>query len=253
MIVVTELFSAEPVAVVAPTPVPVVPEGGRVFASPIARRIAKEMNIEISKFVGSGPNGRIILADVEEQAAAITAAPVEVAADAAPVAFAQVASGNFTDHPHTHTRQQIADQLTASKRNVPHYYLTVDVNLDEAMAVRSKFNAMMGADSEITLNDMIVKATALASKKVPDCNSAWMESYVRQFHYVDVSVAMSVEDGTVSPVIRDVHSKGLADISAEVRSLSEKAQVTISPHISAVLVHVNLVMVLCDSSLSLGS
>lgn len=222
--------STPPVAE-APTPTPSAPAskppvstGDRISASPYAKKLAKEKGINLKELKGTGPGGRIIAADVLEfQPAAdvvAEAAPESVFTTAVPVGD----EGYYTDVPHTNMRKVIANRLTSSKQNVPHYYLTADINLDALMALRSKLNGEIGPENKLSVNDFLIKAAALACKKVPEVNSSWLEHGIRTYDYVDVAVAVAVPDGLITPIVKDAHTRGLTSIGSEVKSLVDKAK-----------------------------
>ena len=195
--------------------------GGRVFASPLARKLASEGGVAVTALSGSGPGGRVIAADVREAIArgpVAAAAPSVAAPVAAPVAAAAAvavpdARSGFRDIPHSQMRRVIASRLTTSKQTVPHYTLTMDIALDALLALRASLNADLPADGKLSVNDFLVKASALALRKVPEVNSSWLEHGIRAYDYVDVAVAVAVPDGLITPVIRDADAKGLGGIS----------------------------------------
>ncbi len=157
---------------------------------------------------GSGPGGRIIAADVKEFAAA---APARASAAAA--APAAAAEGGFSDTPQSGMRRVIAARLTASKQAVPHYYLTSELCLDALLAARAQLNAELPPEAKLSVNDFLIKACAVACKKVPEVNSSWLGDVIRTYDYVDVSVAVAVPSGLITPIVRDAHAKGLTAIS----------------------------------------
>lgn len=174
--------------------------GSRVFASPAARRIARENGFPVSNVgAGTGPLGRIVASDVEAfvlnggSAAHSTSMPAGV------------------DFANNATRHSIAEKLTRAKQEVPHYYLTVDVDLTEVMRMRETLKTERALD--ISVHDFVLKASASAMKKVPDVNASWMDSFIRQFTYVDVNLAVNTERGLVMPVVRDLNSKSLLELS----------------------------------------
>ncbi len=191
--------------------------GERVFASPLARRIADQNNVNIAAVTGSGPHGRVIKSDVETAMAGGTTAR---AITAQPAVYGEVA---YVEMPLNNMRKVIAKRLTESKQTVPHFYLTVDCNLDALLKLRSDINARL-EDAKISVNDFIVRATALALMKVPASNASWHDTHIRQYQGADVSVAVALESGLVTPVVRSAHLKSLKDISAEVKSLAERAR-----------------------------
>lgn len=212
-------------------------KGGRIFASPLARRLAKEAGLDLSQVTGSGPRGRVVKADVEKAKAAPKAAPAvaPAAAAAPPAAAAQPATQPkpqlqpmpgqaYTEFPNSSMRKVIARRLLESKQTVPHFYLTIDVELDKLLALRADLNARPGADYKLSVNDFIIKAVALALRKVPAANAMWTDEAILRFDDVDVSVAVATEGGLITPVIRKADQKGLATISNEMKSLAVKAR-----------------------------
>ena len=189
----------------------------RIFASPLARRLAGSAGLALETVAGSGPHGRIVKADVE---AAIKAAPV--AAPRKPVA-----SGSFEpayeEIPNSSMRKVIARRLTEAKRDVPHFYLTVDCEIDSLLHARSELNALSDAH-KLSVNDFVVRAVALALRKVPAANAAWGEEAIRRYLDVDISVAVATPAGLITPVVRHADKKGLAEISAEIKALAAKAR-----------------------------
>ena len=168
---------------------------------------------------GAGPGGRIIAADVKEFAAA---APARASAAAA--APAAAAEGGYSDTPQSGMRRVIAARLTASKQAVPHYYLTSELCLDALLAARAQLNAELPPEAKLSVNDFLIKACAVACKKVPEVNSSWLGDVIRTYDYVDVSVAVAVPSGLITPIVRDAHAKGLSAISGGVKALVEKAR-----------------------------
>lgn len=203
--------------------------GGKVAASPLARRIARDNGVNISALAGSGTgwNGRIVRADVDDFIAAQSATPAVAEASGAASASAPASvparGGDFVDVPHTDARRRTAALLTESKRQVPHYYLTSEICLDELLAMRARINSSKPEAEHVSVMDLIVKAAAIASRRVPEANSAWLHDAVRVFDYVDIAVSTNTDAGIVTPVVRDAHSKGAADISADLRSLTAAA------------------------------
>ena len=217
--------------------------GARVFASPLARRIAAEKGLDLGKVQGSGPHGRIVRADVEAaKAAPAVAAPV--AAAAAPVAAAPatqapaMASGpstetvlkTYADRPFTEVkldgmRKTIAARLTEAKQTVPHFYLRRDIELDALMAFRAELNAKLeGRGVKLSVNDFVIKACALALQQVPAANAVWAGDRVLQFKKSDVAVAVAIEGGLFTPVLRDAEAKSLSALSAEMKDLAKRAR-----------------------------
>lgn len=194
-------------------------DDSRIKASPLARKMAKEKGYRLSDIKGSGPNGRIVKADVEsfDGKAAEKSAPTkeEKAAASAP-------SQNYEDVPVSQMRKAIARRLGESKFTNPHFYETIDIDMKKAIDVRKSLNAM--DDVKVSFNDMVVKACAVALKRHPKINSSWLGDVIRIHHDVHVAVAVAVEDGLLTPVVRNTDTKGYAAIGAEVKELAAKAR-----------------------------
>lgn len=209
--------------------------GERIFASPLAKTVAKEKGIDLSGVAGTGPNGRIIKADVEEltqKPRQVVQQVQQVQKEVQPKPALAPAVGDYTDIPTSNIRRVIAERLMESKRNIPHYYVTVECQLDGLMKVRNELNkAGEKRGFKLSVNDFIIKAAALAMKKVPAVNSSWQGDFIRQYHNVDVSVAVSTDNGLITPIVTSAEKRGLADISEQVKTLAEKArQGKLQPH-----------------------
>lgn len=222
--------AAAVVSVASPAPIAAI-SGGRVFASPLARRLAKDAGVDLADLKGSGPHGRIVKADIEQaklapkpSAAPKPAAPM--AAGPAPRPVAADAIGTpFDLVPHSSMRRTIARRLTEAARDIPHFYLTADCRLDALLALRSQLNKR-GDDLgfKLSVNDFVIRAAALALKRMPDVNSAWSEEGMLRFTAVDVAVAVALPGGLITPIVRDADKKGIAQISAEIRDLVGRAK-----------------------------
>lgn len=185
--------------------------GGRLKASPLAKALAKEKGFDINQIHGSGDGGRIVKKDVDG---------FQPSADAK---FApSIGTESFTEEPVSQMRKVIASRLAESKFTAPHFYLTLDIDMDNAIASRKAMNAP--GDVKISFNDMVVKATALALKKNPNVNSSWLGDKIRYNEHVNIGVAVAVPDGLLVPVVRFADTKGLAQIGAEVKDFAEKAR-----------------------------
>ena len=192
-------------------------DGGRVKASPLARRLAEEMGVDISRVEGSGPGGRVVKRDIEAAKAAGVPAPA--------VAAWVPDEAEYEDVPASQMRKTIAKRLVQSIGPVPTFYLTVDVDMGRVMEARESINAMLEKDGmKVSINDIVLKAVAGALRRHPECNAQWHESHVRRFNAVHLGVAVAIEDGLITPVVRDAHAKGIARISAEVRELAGRAR-----------------------------
>uniref|UniRef100_A0A8R1HYA1 Acetyltransferase component of pyruvate dehydrogenase complex n=1 Tax=Caenorhabditis japonica TaxID=281687 RepID=A0A8R1HYA1_CAEJA len=203
-----------------PQSVPVPPSNlGRVAASPFAKKLAAEQGLDLSGVAGSGPGGRVLASDLAQ-------APSKGATSAP----AQGVSGqDYTDIQLSNMRKTIAKRLTESKSTIPHYYLTSEIQLDTLLQVREKLNGLLskgtsGNATKISINDFIIKASALACQRVPEANSYWMDSFIRENHHVDVSVAVSTPAGLITPIVFNAHAKGLATIASEVVELAQRAR-----------------------------
>ncbi|XP_045226966.2 dihydrolipoyllysine-residue acetyltransferase component of pyruvate dehydrogenase complex, mitochondrial isoform X5 [Macaca fascicularis] len=225
-----------PVATVPPTPQPVAPTPsapcpatpagpkGRVFVSPLAKKLAVEKGIDLTQVKGTGPDGRITKKDIDSFVPSKAApAPAAVVPPTGP-GMAPVPTGVFTDIPISNIRRVIAQRLMQSKQTIPHYYLSIDVNMGEVLLVRKELNKILEGRSKISVNDFIIKASALACLKVPEANSSWMDTVIRQNHVVDVSVAVSTPAGLITPIVFNAHIKGLETIANDVVSLAAKAR-----------------------------
>lgn len=195
-------------------------ESGRFRASPVARRLAAESGLELSQIQGSGPGGRIVKRDIEsalEEGIPAAAAPAEVAAPAA--------VGEYRDLPLSQMRKTIAKRLTQSIGPIPHFFLTVEIDMTEAMAFRKKINERFKDEGiRVSPNDLTIKAVAAALRKHPWVNSSWTGEAIRQYDAVHIGVAVAVEEGLITPIIRNADKKGIAEISSEVKELAGRAR-----------------------------
>lgn len=191
--------------------------GSRVFATPLAKTLAAEKGVDLRSVAGSGPDGQIRANDI------ISARP---AAAATGVSVPSAATSSFTDLPLSNIRQVIAKRLTLSKQTIPHYYLNTDVNVDKILSIRKDLNVALEKRklNKISVNDFIIKASALACKKVPEANSAWMGDFIRQYSTVDVSIAVATDNGLITPIVFNAETKGLSQIAQDVASLAAKAR-----------------------------
>jgi pyruvate dehydrogenase E2 component (dihydrolipoamide acetyltransferase) len=203
-----------------PRSAPAAMPGDRVLASPLARRMAKGEGIELARLTGSGPHGRIVRADVE---AAIATGGARAAGgifaglgQSFPAAAARI-------QPHTTMRRVIAERLTLSKQTVPHFYASIDCDIDALLDLRKEINATDEA-LNVSVNDFIVRAAALALGEVPAANASWAEEGTNYFSAADISVAVATEGGLITPILRSAEKKGIAAISAEVRELAGRAR-----------------------------
>ncbi|QWT24540.1 2-oxo acid dehydrogenase subunit E2 [Subtercola sp. PAMC28395] len=224
--------------------------GGRLFVSPIVRRLARERGLDLSQVAGSGPGGRIVRRDIDslaatevaavptpelvgEQAAVAVAVPVAVAAPAAPAAAvaapaalptpaSAAPTGEYEEIAHTGMRRAIARRLTESKSTVPHFYLVADCTVDALLELRARVNQT--SPVKISVNDFVLKAAAAAFTDVPEANATWGENAIRRYSTVDMSVAVSIDGGLVTPVLRSVEKMALSEVSRTVVELAERAR-----------------------------
>ena len=225
---------------VSDTPKPVA-SGDRVFATPLARRIAEQSGVDLSAITGSGPHGRIVKADVEGKSGstaqtASASQPSKGAAMSAPVGMSDEAvlslfeEGSFEKKPHDGMRKVIAERLTESAQTVPSYYVTMNCELDALLALRAQMNSAAPKDADdkpaykISVNDFIVKAMALALQRVPMANVSWTSTDRIYHSKSDVGVAVAVDDGLFTPIVRDAETKTLSTISAEVKDMAGRAR-----------------------------
>ena len=213
---------------------------GRIFASPLARRMAQQAGLDLGAINGSGPQGRIVKADIEAALTSARAAPAD--APARPAAALQVPAapapspalskervaalaGNapYTEVPLTAMRRVIARRLTESKQTIPHFYLTVDCEIDELMKIRAELNAKSDAH-RISVNDFVIRAAALALRQVPAANASWSDEAILRWDTVDIAVAVALEDGLITPIVKNADRKGLATIARETKDLAERAR-----------------------------
>ncbi len=205
-------------------------DAGRIFATPLAKRIAKDKGIDLSAVKGSGPHGRIVKADVENGVSAAPKAAAPGAAATAPAlsadekinAFGQI----YTEMPVNNIKRITAKRLVESKTTVPHFYLTIDCRIDELLKVRETLNRAAGKDAayKLSVNDFVVKACAMALKAYPAANVSWDEQAIKQFKHADISVAVATPNGLMTPIVKKAEEKGLASISGEIKDLAKRAR-----------------------------
>ena len=230
----------------APSPVPAAngSAGPRVFASPLAKRLAKQSGLDLSALKGSGPHGRIVKRDIEKalsegtgktapapaaQAPAAGLAPAAPQAMPAEQVMKLFEEGTYEVVPHDNMRKVIAKRLTEAKSTIPHFYLTVDCELDALLALRKQVNEAAPVKDEkpaykVSVNDMIIKALALALQAVPDANATWTESGMLLHKHSDVGVAVAIPGGLITPVVRKAEQKGLAAIANEMKDFAKRAR-----------------------------
>lgn len=192
-----------------------VQSSGRLFASPLARRLAAQRGVNLAMLKGSGPNGRIVKLDIDSAASAAVS-PVP------PTPAIATTTVGYTEIPHSNMRRTIARRLSESKSTIPHFYLSVDCRTGRLLALRSEINS--GSSRKISVNDFIVRAVAVALREVPGANVGWTDTAMRQYQQADIAVAVSTDTGLMTPVIRSADTKSLSTISAEIADLSARAR-----------------------------
>ena len=214
-----------------PTPVsdPTISSGGKTRATPLARRMAREHGLEITQLIGSGPRGRIgksdVMAALETPVVAAPSATASATTDGATAVIASYEGRAFTEVPLDGMRRTVATRLTEAKQTIPHFYLRREVRLDALMELRKRMNQQLeNRGIKLTINDFIVKACAVALQEVPQANVAWAGDRILQFERSDLAVAVAVEGGLFTPIVRDADRKALSEISAEIKSLAGLAR-----------------------------
>ena len=201
------------------------PKGNRVFASPLAKRIAADKGIDLSSIKGSGPRGRIVKADLENAKAGSAKAPAAYAApqlsdDEKVNEFGMV----YTEVPNNNIKKITAKRLLESKNTVPHFYLTIECVLDNLLAARKEINDQANGEYKVSVNDFIIKANAMALQSYPAANTQWTDAALLQFKHSDISVAVATPNGLITPIIKQAETKGLRQISEEVKDLAGRAR-----------------------------
>ena len=207
----------------------------RVFATPLARRLAREKGIDLGSVTGSGPHGRIVKTDILDLNVSDVDTNQESLANPVLRTNVQQVSGSsitnlyadreYKEIPLNSMRKTVAARLTEAKQNIPHFYLRKEINIDELLQVRSRMNAHLAEkNNKLSINDFIIKSCALALQSVPTANAIWAEDKILQLKPSDIAVAVSVEDGLFTPIIRDADTKSLSNISKEMKELAEKAR-----------------------------
>jgi len=224
-----------PAAALAAAPTPAAASGTRIFASPLAKRLAQQHGLDLSRIVGSGPHGRVVKSDVDKAAAGggAKAAPAPAAAKGLPIAPSVPGTPAFGEPefdltPHSMMRKTIARRLQESKQFVPHFYLTIDCEIDRLLKVREEINAVAPKEGKgafkLSVNDLVIKACAIALKQVPAANASWSDEGVKMYKTSDISVAVAIPNGLITPIIRRAEDKRLSEISSEMKSLAARAK-----------------------------
>jgi pyruvate dehydrogenase E2 component (dihydrolipoamide acetyltransferase) len=202
--------------------------GDRVFATPLARRIAQQKNIDLKAIKGSGPHGRIVKDDVVNVKPALapapSSAPSVVSSGPNAKTLAQQLGMSFTEIPNNNIKKVVARRLLESKQTVPHFYLTIDCRIDELLKARQRLNDEAKGAYKLSVNDFVIKAAAMALKAYPAANVAWTDDAVLQYDHADVSVAVATLNGLITPIIKKAETKGLKQISSEMKDLAARAR-----------------------------
>jgi pyruvate dehydrogenase E2 component (dihydrolipoamide acetyltransferase) len=209
-------------------------DGDRVFASPLARRLAQAAGLDLKAIAGSGPHGRVIKADVDAArgkapttapSAQQGSAPVQAPRQAQSLEQMGIAPGSYDLVPLDGMRKTIARRMTDSFRDVPHFPLTIDVEIDALLAARAKINAMLEKDGvKVSVNDLVIKAVATALRRVPEANASYTPDGIAMHHHADIAMAVAIDGGLITPIIRAAETKGLAQIAVEAKDLAERAR-----------------------------
>jgi len=213
-------------------------DGSRIFASPLARRIAEQKGLDLTSVTGSGPHGRIIKADVEAakpgqarppvaQPGAPAAAPASAAPPRQVQSLAQmgIPDGSYDLIPLDGMRKTVARRMTESFRDVPHFPLTLDIEIDELLAARARVNKLLEPQGvKVSVNDLVIKAAAVALKQVPEANASYSPEGIAMHHHADIAIAVALEHGLITPILRAAETKGLAQIAREAKDLAERAR-----------------------------
>jgi pyruvate dehydrogenase E2 component (dihydrolipoamide acetyltransferase) len=217
-----------PVAKSAPAPQPAKENHERIFVSPLAKRLAKQAGIDLSTIKGSGPNGRIVKADLDKAPAPAAPAPAAAPAAPKPAAPAPVITAPHKKIPNSTMRKVIAKRLLESKQTVPHFYVTTNIEIDALLKLRAELNAKSpkeGAGAfKLSVNDLVIKACAVALRRHPMVNSSYTEDAIIQYDDVDISIAVAIPDGLITPIIRKADAQGLAAISNAMKDLGARAK-----------------------------
>ena len=209
-----------------------------MFASPLARRLAKEAGIDVARITGTGPHGRVVARDGDQAKSGKGLKPAAAGGAPAPAAVgptdqqvrALFRDGSYEAVPHDNMRKVIAQRLSASDRDIPQYYLTADCDIGKLVAAREEINALAPKDKDgkpaykLSVNDFVIKALAMALQRVPDANVSWTDEAMLHHKVSDISVAVSIPTGLITPIIRDAHIKSVSQISADMKDLAARAK-----------------------------
>lgn len=198
--------------------------GNRIFVSPLARRLAAERNIDLSQVKGSGPHGRIIKSDIESFKPGAAAGTMRAPAGPDAKQLADLLGMKYKEIPNNNIKKVTAQRLVESKQTVPHFYLTIDCDIDNLLQTRKEVNEKAAGKYKLSVNDFVVKACAMALKAYPAANVSWSEAAILQYESADISVAVSTPNGLITPIVRGADEKGMKEISEEVKDLAARAR-----------------------------
>lgn len=219
--------TSEPMAPTAVKPAENAPARDRIVASPLAKKIAENHQLDLKTLAGTGPRGRIVKTDVEAALSRASSAP----SLAAPSPTQLSGETSYTIEPLSMMRKVIAQRLTESKSTIPHFYLSIDCILDDLLAARADLNKGLADNEKISINDFVIKATAMALKKVPAANASFQGQSIHRYDSADISVAVAIEGGLVTPILRNASEKSLGALSQEMKELAAKARAgKLKPH-----------------------
>ncbi len=219
-----ERDAPQPAAAVSEPAAPGAAEGGRVLASPVALRMAAELGIDLRQVPGSGPMGRVIKRDIESYLQERDKAPQVAAPPPMPTPSYEPSGADYTVEPLSGIRQTIGKRMTESKQTAPHFYVTMDIDMAAAMALRSQLNTVLPETDKISVNDLVQKAAAIALREFPKINASWSAEGIRVHHQVNIGHAVARENGLMTAVVRDVDKKPLAQVARETRDLATRAR-----------------------------
>ncbi|TPX62188.1 dihydrolipoyllysine-residue acetyltransferase [Powellomyces hirtus] len=197
----------------------------RIIASPLAKTLAAEKGIDLGSITGTGPNGRIVKDDVLNYKAPAAGKATSSAASSKAPAAAPAPGATYVDIPLSNVRKVIATRLAESKQQIPHYYLTQEINVDKILKLREVLNSQSNGKFKLSVNDFVIKASALALKAVPEVNSSWQGTTIRQFNNADIAVAVATDNGLITPIVKRAETVGLSEISTSVKELAARARI----------------------------
>lgn len=200
------------------------PSGNRIFVSPLARRLAAERNIDLSQIKGSGPHGRIVKSDIESFRPGAAGGTMRAPSGPDAKQLADLLGMKYKEIPNNNIKKVTAQRLVESKQTVPHFYLTIDCDIDNLLQTRKEVNDKAGGKYKLSVNDFVIKACAMALKAYPAANVSWTDAAILQYESADISVAVATPNGLITPIVRGADEKGMKEISEEVKDLAARAR-----------------------------